>query len=234
MTPRLLVTRPADEWERTAEAVREAGFEPVAAPLFTVSPRPWALPAVDPDALLLTSPRAAPALAAHREALFGLPVFCVGARTAESARAAGFAPLLVGDSDGAAVVRQAVELGCRDILHPGGVDRIELKAPDGVRLHPVAVYESRAVDALGADAAAALADGGTTATLLFSPRAAALFASLVDAAGIARAGLGLVALSAQVAAAAGPGWQTVETARKPALPDMLAAAGALWHRAGHG
>lgn len=234
MTPRLLVTRPADEWERTAEAVRAAGFEPVAAPLFTVSPRDWTLPTVDPDALLLTSPRAAPALAAHRDALFGLPVFCVGARTAESARAAGFTPLLVGDSDGAAVVRQAVELGCHDILHPGGVDRIDLPAPDGVRLHPVAVYESLAVEALGAEAVAALADDETAGTLLFSPRAAAHFARLVDAAGIARAGLSLVALSAQVAAAAGPGWHRVATARKPALPDMLAAAGTLWHRAGHG
>ena len=59
------------------------------------------------------------------------------------------------------------------------------------------------------------------AALLHSPRAAALFAALIDDARIGRADIRLVAISPAAAAAAGPGWRSVAVAPAPETTDAV-------------
>jgi uroporphyrinogen-III synthase len=90
---RLLLTRPQDDAERTAMALRARGHDVVVAPLLQIEiladadlgAGPWA-------AILLTSANAVRAIAAHRRRneLRDLPVFTVGKNTAQAMREVGF------------------------------------------------------------------------------------------------------------------------------------------------
>jgi uroporphyrinogen-III synthase len=60
--------------------------------------------------------------------------------------------------------------------------------------------------------------------LLHSPRAAALFAELADAAGVSRATVRIAAISPAVLAAAGAGWAAGIAASSPDDDALLAAA----------
>ena len=63
-----------------------------------------------------------------------------------------------------------------------------------------------------------------TLAALHSPRAARLFADLADAAGIARATVGLIAISEAAAEAAGEGWRAKAVAPAPRDEALLALA----------
>src|SRR5262249_49599259 len=82
---------------------------------------PWA-------ALVMTSANAARAIAAHRrvQELRSLPVFVVGRRTAEAARAAGFDDVVSADGDAAGlaqlIVRRAASADA-PLLYLAGEDR---------------------------------------------------------------------------------------------------------------
>ena len=234
MRPRLLFTRPADELERGREAARAAGFDLLAAPLLEIEELPFAVPQEAVDALLFTSPRAPSILAGKAPELRALPALAVGPRTAEAAVAAGFDVVLAGETDGAAIVRAAAGRGWRRLLQPGGEQRIDIPVPEGSLLTAFAVYRAKAADSLAAEAIEALASGALLATLLFSPRSAGIFAGLLRQYAIGREHLRLVALSANVAAAAGPGWNHVAVARLPNLDAAMAAAANLWQNDRHG
>jgi uroporphyrinogen-III synthase len=60
--------------------------------------------------------------------------------------------------------------------------------------------------------------------LLHSPRGAALFGGLVDAAGLPRDAILLAAISANAAAGAGAGWKAIAIAEQPNDDALLAAA----------
>src|SRR5215207_2067037 len=97
---RLLVTRPGDDADRTAGALRARGHEPVAVPLLAIEfCAPAELGAGPFAAVVMTSANAARAIAAHaqRTALVALPLFTVGAHTAEVARDTGFATVTSSD-----------------------------------------------------------------------------------------------------------------------------------------
>lgn len=228
--PRLLFTRPEDEQPRARNAARQAGFELLAEPLLTINELPFALPAAEFDAVLFTSPRAPAIVASQAPALQSLPCCAVGPRTAESAVAAGFDVVLTGETDGIEIVHAAFDHGFRQLLQPGGVDRIAIPTPDGMTLVPVPVYQAVAADRLSAAAIDALRAGDLFATLLFSPRSARIFTDLLAIAGIDRQRLRLVALSENVATAAGEGWKAMEIAHLPTLEAALEAAMALWQK----
>lgn len=231
--PRLLITRPADEAARTAEAAEQAGFEAVLAPLLLMEPVGATPPSARPDAILFTSPRAPQRLAAIAPALLGCPAYTVGARTAQAARIAGFAVGGEGEGDGNAALQLAAAQGNRVILHPRGEDHIALAVPADITLTALTVYRARAVEALPADIISQLASGEILATLLVSPRTARLFADLVLQAGLHRSSLHLVALSANVAKGAGPDWGGMAVAQSPTLAQAFAAAHRLWQGSGH-
>ena len=90
---RLLVTRPQPDAERTVAALTSRGHQVAQAALLRVELMADAALGSGPwSAVVVTSPNALRAFEAHprRAALFGLPVFAVGRRTADAARAAGF------------------------------------------------------------------------------------------------------------------------------------------------
>ena len=88
---RLVLTRPQDDSERSALTLRARGHDVLVAPLMRIETvaadlRPhW-------GAIVITSANAAAAIANHplRAQLTGLPVYAVGKRSADAARAAGF------------------------------------------------------------------------------------------------------------------------------------------------
>lgn len=89
-TPRrVLVTRPEPGASRTAAALRDAGWQPLLAPMLEIVrsnpalPRPGAVQAV-----LVTSSNALPAF---DPSWYGKPVLAVGGATATAARGRGFA-----------------------------------------------------------------------------------------------------------------------------------------------
>src|SRR6266852_5489984 len=97
---RIALTRPQEDSERTATALRVRGHEVLVAPLMRVEPVAIDLRA-NWGGVIITSANAATAIAAHpvRDALFALPVFAVGRRSADAARQAGFADVTTAGGD---------------------------------------------------------------------------------------------------------------------------------------
>lgn len=225
MTATLLILRPEPGAAATAARAEAAGFAVMTTPLFVVRPRDWTPP--DPamlDAVLLTSANAVrhagPALAAFT----GLPAFAVGAATAEAARAAGFRLVHVGEANADSLAGQAVTAGIGRALHLAGREHRPLTR-DGLLVETRIVYAAAAARALSPDAVAALRGGAVA--LLHSPRAAALFRALVEAAGLAPDRLAVAAISPAALAAAGEGWHAVASAAAPTDDALLAAAARL-------
>ena len=201
-----VVLRPEPGAARTAGRLEALGVVVQRCPLFVVKPVAWTPP--DPtrhDALLLTSANAVRHAGSGLQALSTLPVLAVGAATAAAARAAGLTVIASGVSDAAAVVDHGRALGFARPLHLAGRDRM------GAVADAITVYAS---DPIEPDAAAVQAWAGRIA-LLHSPRAARRFAGLVDQHRIGREQVGVAALSAAVADAAGGGWATRAVADRP-------------------
>jgi uroporphyrinogen-III synthase len=221
MSRLLLVLRPPPAGGRTAAILRALGHEAVEAPLFTVTPLAWAPPPADRfDALALTSAnavaQAGPELARYRD----LPVFVVGDATARAATSAGLNVRHIGHGDGAALAEAAAQAGVRRMLHLCGREHRPLRGEVTVTACPV--YAAEARDSLPPAALEAIGRGAIV--LLHSPRAAALFAGLADAASLGRDAIPLAAISPHAAASAGLGWKKVTVAEQPSDDALLAAA----------
>jgi uroporphyrinogen-III synthase len=106
------------------------------------------------------------------------------------------------------------------MLHLCGREHRPLRGEVAVTACPV--YAAEAIDALPPAAIEAVARGAVV--LLHSPRAAALFSGLADAAGLPRAETILAAISANAASSAGGGWKAVVVAVQPSDDALLAAA----------
>ena len=203
---KLLIVRPQPGADESAARARALGQEPIVAPLFETRPLAWTPP--EPagfDAVLLTSANAARLGGPGLTPFLALPCYAVGARTAAAARAAGFADIRTGPSDGAALAAMAARDGARKMLHLGGREHVPLPAA-----HHIAVYAAEETGALPADL-------GEAVVLLHSARAAARFAALVRD----RSGVVVAAISAEAAAAAGKGWKQVAVAATPSDEALL-------------
>jgi uroporphyrinogen-III synthase len=231
---RLLVTRPEPDAARTAATLRSRGFEVVLASLLRFEPIAAALPPGPFDAVAMTSASAARAIAVHpqRAALADLPVFAVGARTAEAARKAGFARVTSADGDVAALARRiaaALPGGAARLLYLAGEDRAGdlagALAHSRIDVQTIAIYRAVAVDALPAPVVAALESDQIDGVLHYSPRSANTYLACATRANILRAALGPAhyCLSAQVAAPLlAAGANLVHVAPAPDEPSLLA------------
>src|SRR5580692_6053979 len=96
---RLLVTRPKDDAEETAARLRARGHTTLIAPLieirFVDGPN---IPLEGVQAILATSSNGVHALA-RRTSRRDVPLFAVGAQTAQAARDAGFSNVKTADGD---------------------------------------------------------------------------------------------------------------------------------------
>ncbi len=169
--PTLLLTRPRAASERFAEGLQ--GFDVVISPLMEIVATGETVSLDDIAGVILTSENAVPFLPPAP-----LPAYCVGPRTAEAARGAGFDAEMVGpDADG--LVTSLIERRPHGALlhvhgtHTRGGVVGRLRAA-GVDARGIAAYDQRAV-APDARFHAALEQSNFVAPL-FSPRSAALFA----------------------------------------------------------
>jgi uroporphyrinogen-III synthase len=195
---RLLVTRPEPDGARTAAALRARGHDVMLAPLLSIEPEveadlgpgPW-------DGVLITSANAVRAIAAHprKSELLGLPLYAVGRRSAEAARAAGFAEVVSADGDAGALARL---VAARDrtpqgpphvrlpLLYLAGEDRAAdlggALAAQGIATQTVVIYRAVIATALPPDVKDALAAGAIDGVLHYSRRSADAFVALALAA----------------------------------------------------
>ncbi len=222
---RILVTRPGGatpQWATLGMVIE--------APLLRIEPRQWSPPDIEPEAIGLTSANAVRFAGKVAARYFGLPAFAVGSATAEAARAAGWRDVRAGTGTGAAMFVSIAAAGMTRVLHLAGVDRIAVALPASLMVEVREVYAAVPVD-LPPAVIAALAAGEIDVVPLYSPRSAEVFAGAIDAAGIARATLNLVAISPAAAAAAGGGWGSIAIAANPTDDALFAAAAGLCDKA---
>jgi uroporphyrinogen-III synthase len=224
---RILVTRSEPGASETGERLRTLGYQPLVEPLFVVEPIAAALPAF--DALAFTSANGVRVFA-KMERRRDVPVFCVGERTAEAARDAGFPDVVSagGDVDTLTRLIGAKLLPKARLLHTGNEDRRgDLSGQLGARGHEarfVATYRATPVEKAGPVLAAHLSGrSGFEAVLVHSPRGANILADFAREAP-SRAGLNVAAISP---AAASPLKSLAERIEIAATPDETALLNAL-------
>lgn len=206
------------------------GLSAVVSPLFAIQPVDWQPP--DPagfDAVLMTSANAVRFGGQELFRYFKLPLFAVGHATAQAALDTGFAKVIVGRGDGAAIVALAVARRKKRLLHLAGREHMHIEN-GGASIERRIVYASDPIEHLPGAAADALRAGAVA--LLHSARAARLFGSLVDAAGIDRRHIAIAGLSEAVVAAAGAGWAAIAAASLPNDDALLEIAAGLCDQSG--
>ena len=178
MTPTLLMTRPEHQNASFADQIA-ASWD---APLTVIhSPLTGIVPVVTqittPDAVIFTSANGV-AAAAQFHLPIGMTAWCVGKKTAQVAKAAGFAPN-VGPGDAAGLVAHIISakpLGTfahiRGMHTRGDVaDRLQAA---GLNCADVVAYDQKALP-LTAPAQTALAGKSAVIVPLFSPRTGVIF-----------------------------------------------------------
>lgn len=179
---RVWITRARPGAEATAARLSALGFSPLIDPLLEVRDLPWTADLSGVGALAFTS-RNGLAAFARASARRDLPVFAVGAATADLAAEAGFSRIESADGDVAALAaliaarREAFEGA---VLHPAAAepagDLVSPLARAEIQARAIAVYES-VVRAPTAETLAVLDDLG--AVLLHSPKAARALAAVL-------------------------------------------------------
>ena len=231
---KIVLTRPQEDSERTAAVLRARGHEALIAPLLRVEPvaaelRPYW------GAVIVTSANATAAITTHpaRDALVKLPVYAVGRRSADAARAAGFSDITTAGGDVRDLVRVIAEHRAdakAPLLYLAGEDRagdlIGDLAVHGIAAELAVVYRAAAAPFPPA-LIAALKDGGVDAVLHFSKRSADIYLDGATKAGIAAQALAVrhLCLSAPIAEplrAAGAG--RVAVAKRPDEASLIALA----------
>lgn len=196
------VTRAQPGADATAARLIRAGLRPLVAPVLEVRPLDRVQPDLTAvDVLAFTSANGVRAWA-EIEPRRNLSAYCVGEATAATAREAGFTQVVSADGDVAVL---AELLSARlpagtTVLHPCAAETAgDLSAPleaAGLSLRQLPIYETRAVDALPAAVAQALAEQAMGAILIHSPKAARAVANLLPAvAPQAIAGVRVLAIS---------------------------------------
>jgi len=208
---RFMITRPAEDSAALSAQLAALGHETVIEPLLSILPVEFDLPTEPVAALLLTSRHGARSL--HWQGgylhLADVPMHCVGPATARAARDAGFRRVSVADGSAASLaadVAAGVDPAAGCVVHVRGRHARSGLATHlrerGYDLREVVVYEAKPAQNLSPEGRSALANHLLDGVLLFSPRTARIFVSLVREAALAAAVTGLAAycLSRAVAA----------------------------------
>ena len=196
----ILVLRPEPGASVTVKRAQDLGLDAFSIPLFEIEPVPWGPP--DPsefDGLLLTSANAVRHAGEQIKALAGLPVYAVGAATADVAREVGFDVALAGEG-GVDRLLETVPPGLR-LLHLCGEYR-RMPADPRHEITPVVVQAAKPIDSPD------LSGVKDLVAMIHSPRAGERFAELVAE----RGSILIAAISQAAADAVGEGWATVEVA----------------------
>ncbi|PVB61523.1 uroporphyrinogen-III synthase [Labrenzia sp. 011] len=210
---RFLVTRPQPDCKRTADKLRAAGHVADEAPLldFQVSP-PAPLDLSGVCAVAFSSRRAVSVLAGHPQLaeLLDLPVFTVGAATAEACRRAGFADVRSAGGDFAAlgrlILRERAGLGPGAVFYPAAQDRsgdLERVLKTGaLACRTRVVYRMDPMEKLPSEVVRALSLAAYDGVLVYSRRTAETLVAALHSAGLGAKipGLKVYAISSHAAA----------------------------------
>ncbi len=207
----VLLTRPSDEAARSAQRLRAMGHRVVLSPVIEIGPTHALWPQGAIDAVIATSARAFECLDLAPdwplpEARRLVPLFVVGAKTAEAARACGFEGPLQVTLDAKALSRVICDRFATSsrILYLAGIDRkSDLEtgcAGSGLALDVVETYSTQAAASLSEEAVN-LVEAGAGVVLHFSRRSAEIFLRLAAEAGLDPSPLIHIAISDDVAAA---------------------------------
>jgi uroporphyrinogen-III synthase len=227
---RALVTRAREEAGPLVQALAVRGVGTLVEPMMQIHFRDASPNLGGIRAVLCTSANGVCALArVSRER--GIPLFAVGDATAARARAEGFSAVESAGGDVGDLIRLvAARLRSRDgpLLHVSGSDVAgdlagELRVR-GFTVERNVLYETRPVAALSPAAVQALGAGEIDFALFFSPRTAAIFTRLAEAAGVERGCETVSALSISAAAdepLGGLTWRERCIAARPDQPALL-------------
>lgn len=203
-----LITRAAAEAERSAARLRARGIDCLISPLLRMVDVAADIPARDFAAIVLTSARAAQSQAVQRlpAPLKALPLWVVGEKTCDAARAAGLSGPALTAPDAATLAAGIGKLGTAGpALYLAGADRKPDLERELARLHiglcACVVYEAQALDGLSEAAQQALSAGRIDAVLHYSRRSADLYAKAASSAGVPLDAARHVCLSEDVAGA---------------------------------
>ena len=215
-----IIVRPEPGNQATAEAARALGLSVIAAPLYSIIPVEFNIDlSISYDAILITSSNSIRTSLPALKQLTHLPLLAVGKASAQAARKAGFETIITGDADGQALGTQAVKLGFRHVLHLVG-DPYKPVRVEGLTCDERTAY--RATE-LPLPPKLEVALQSPCVILAHSPRAARRLSELAGAKGASS----LIALSAQVAKAAGDGWKHLLWPERPSADAMLGLAAPL-------
>lgn len=217
------ITRPVADSEVFARQLALLGMPSLIAPVMRIKSCPFILPA-KPDAIILTSRHAVHALPAEwRE----LPVYCVGAATAEAVGSMGYTHIVHG-TRGAFELMDMISPEHKRILYLSG-DEVSLDIPAllntrGFVAERTVVYQAEAETSLDVKVIASFRANAISAVAFFSPRSTEIAAELM-------AGEALLdhvpkadayCLSLKVAEAAGQlPWRRIFTCPLPTSESML-------------
>ena len=185
---RLLVTRPEPDAAETARRLEALGHGVTVEPLLKIvlNGPPTDLP--EPAGLIVTSRNGVRALATWPQAAgwHGVPLFAVGAATAEAARAAGFRAVTAGAGEGAALLQliaAALPTASGPVIYVAGRDLsgglAEHLEEAGYDLQMVEAYRAERAESLSPAVLAALETGSIDGALFYSRRTAETFRDLV-------------------------------------------------------
>lgn len=193
---RVAITRPLEDADRTASALRQRGLTVILEPLLVVAPcavPPMAMAQMaSAQAWLLTSANGVRALAealhqtgAALSAPWDRPALCVGDQTARTAQAAGFTDVHSAAGD----VQSLAVLTCRllrpqqgPLFHAAASvqagDLAALLGEKGFHVDRAVLYETRPATAFSPAFDQCVRQHQLDAVLLYSPRTAQTFATL--------------------------------------------------------
>lgn len=199
----VLVTRPEPDNAATVALLRARGFEPLAAPVLHFQALPFRVPnELRARGVIVTSANALRAIAEHalKARLVDLPLFAVGERTAEAARAHRFAQVTSAEGS-VASLRKLIGAKARKnakapLLYLAGADlSADLAkdlAADGLAVTTLTVYRMMATDRFPPAVVEAFAAHAIEAVLHYSRRSAQAFVHTIRDAGVEIAGLAVL------------------------------------------
>ena len=223
----MLVTRPVEDGEETARALKARGHQALIAPLLTVKFLDGPAIALDEvQAILATSANGVRAFS-RRSPRRDVPLFAVGPATANMARALGFQSVKSADGDADALALAAsrwADPARGALLHVKGkgIESSLARNLPGFHVLEESLYVVEAVDKMPGAAAEALRQEKLDAALFFSPRSAAVFADCVRREKLPVGRLLAACISAAAAAALGPlQFRELRAAERPNQDSLL-------------
>lgn len=229
--PRALITRPEADARPFADLLAARGIDSIVAPLLEIVFDGDPVPSLEGiQALLFTSRNGVRAFVRASQTR-AMPVYAVGASTAELARESGFETIVSADGDVDDLARRvAADLNpaAGPLLHIAGSavagDLSGELTQQGFEIRRAAMYRAATATALPRDAADALQNGAISAAFFFSPRTAATFDRLIREARLEKclARVAAYCLSSAVAQKLEKlGWGGMRIAERPDQASLL-------------